>query len=368
MSRRELLAPSTVLGEHHTVLADGRVRCDQCPRQCTLRDGQRGFCFVREARGPDVVLSTYARASGFCVDPIEKKPLAHFHPGTSVLSFGTAGCNLGCRFCQNWDISKARASDRLTDEASPDDIARAARDAGCRSLAFTYNDPVIWGEYAVDCAEAAHARGIATVAVTAGYVDGRAREHFFAPMDAANVDLKAFSEAFYRRQCYAELAPVLETLAWLKAETSVWLEVTTLLIPGLNDGDAELDRMLAWYLEHLGPDTPLHFSAFHPDFKLDDVPPTPPSTVKRARRRALAAGLHHVYTGNIRDPEGQVTTCSGCGEELIGRDTYDVQVYRLTPEGRCPRCDLALAGRFGTKAGNWGTRRMRLPIHPGAPS
>jgi len=328
-----------------------------------LSAGQRGFCFVREARGQDVVLTSYGRASGFCVDPIEKKPLNHFYPGTSVLSFGTAGCNLGCKYCQNWDISKAKAMSRLTDVALPASVADAALRAGCTSLAFTYNDPVIFAEYAIDCAQAAHARGLKTVAVTSGYVTEQARPAFFEHMDAANVDLKAFSDDFYEKLCFAELAPVLDTLRYVARETKVWLEITTLLIPGHNDGEAEIDQLCHFVAQELGVEVPLHFSAFHPDFKLQDVPPTPVATLLRARKQALAAGLRHVYTGNIHDVNGQSTYCAGCNALLIERDGYELGRYRLT-NGACPDCGKRLAGSFDEQPGHWGARRMRLPMHP----
>lgn len=385
VQHREQLAPGVVRGEYWQSMPDGRVQCDACPRHCRMHDGQRGFCFVREARDGAVVLTSYGQASGVCIDPIEKKPLNHFYPGSSVLSFGTAGCNLGCRFCQNWDISKAREQHRLTDSARPETLARAARDAGCRSIAFTYNDPVIFAEYASDCAEAAHEAGLATVAVTAGYITERARPSFFLPIDAANVDLKAFSEHFYEKVCFAKLAPVLDTLSWLKRETDVWLEVTTLLIPGLNDSEREIDELVGWFVEHLGPETPLHFTAFHPDYKLLDKPATPPETLARARRQALAAGLHHVYTGNVHDAAGQSTYCAGCGELLIGRDWYTLSSYALVacdpaPSSPadlraepahtkaadsfcCRACRKPLAGRFSTTPGTWGARRVRLPLH-----
>ncbi len=330
-----------------------------------MHDGQRGFCFIREVRGEDVVLTSYGRASGFCVDPIEKKPLNHFYPGTSVLSFGTAGCNLGCRFCQNWDISKAREQDRLTDSASPESVVRAAAAAGCRSIAFTYNDPVIFAEYACDCAEVARAAGIKTVAVTAGYITEQARGAFFANMDAANVDLKGFTEAFYEKQCFAHLGPVLDTLSWLKRETKVWLEVTTLLIPGLNDTETEVDQLVHWFAEHLGTETPLHFTAFHPDFKLNAIEPTPPRTLARARQQALAVGLKHVYTGNVYDPSGQSTYCTRCAALLIERDGYDIGAYTLDAQGRCSQCGTTLAGCFEAKPGHWGSRRVRLPLSEG---
>jgi pyruvate formate lyase activating enzyme len=359
---RAEIAPGTVKGDFHHRTASGRVRCDLCPRFCTLQDGQRGFCFVRQAQGDDIVLTTYGRASGFCVDPIEKKPLAHFYPGSSVLSFGTAGCNLGCRFCQNWEISKAKEMDRLTDTATPQSVADTARRLGCKSLAFTYNDPVIFAEYAIDCAHAAHETGLRAVAVTAGYISERAREAFFAPMDAANVDLKAFTERFYQKLCFASLQPVLETLLYLKRETQVWFEVTTLLIPDQNDSPGEVAQLCEWMAQNLGPDVPLHFTAFHPDFKLQDVPATPASTLARARAQALAAGLRYVYTGNVRDREGQTTHCPACGHGVIERDGYRVLGFRLSA-GRCVRCGAAIAGRFDDRPGRWGERRLRVPLH-----
>lgn len=343
-------------------LADGRLQCDLCPRECRLRDGQRGFCFVRRRIGDELVLATYGRSSGFCLDPIEKKPLAHFLPGTSVLSFGTAGCNLGCKFCQNWDISKARETDRLTDRAGPDAIASAALVSGARSVAFTYNDPVIFTEYAIDVAEACRAAGLASVAVTAGYVNPEGRRDLFGAMDAANVDLKGFTDDFYRKVTGARLDPVLDTLRYLHHETDVWLEITTLLIPGYNDSDAELHEMFAWVREDLGPDVPHHVTAFHPDWRMRDVPPTPQATLVRAREIALEEGLHFVYTGNVVNPAGETTSCAGCGATLIARDWYSIRRYRLTPEGRCPDCGTRLPGRFEAHAGEFGPRRVPIRI------
>jgi len=308
------------------------------------------------------VLTSYGRASGFCIDPIEKKPLNHFYPGSSILSFGTAGCNLGCRFCQNWDISKAREYDRLSDWAAPEDVADAAVRAGCRSLAFTYNDPTIFAEYAIDCAIAAHERGLNAVAVTAGYITPEARRDFYAHMDAANVDLKAFTQQFYHKLCFANLEPVLDTLRWLKHETDVWFEVTTLLIPGQNDSEDEIAQLSDWFLENLGPDVPLHFTAFHPDFKMMDVPHTPPSTLSRARQQAKAAGIHHVYTGNVHDKAGQSTYCASCGQQLIGRNWYNLSDWHLEGNGRCQFCNAPLAGQFDPSPGHWGARRQRIMI------
>ena len=341
-------------------LPDGRIQCDLCPRDCKLRDGQRGACFVRMREGEQMVLTTYARSSGFCIDPIEKKPLNHFFPGSAVLSFGTAGCNLACKFCQNWDISKSRDMDRLMDQAGPQQIALAAERSGCASVAFTYNDPVIFAEYAIDTAIACRARGIRTVAVTSGYIHAEPRREFFAAMDAANVDLKAFTDDFYFKLTGAHLQPVLDTLVYLQHETEVWTEITTLLIPGYNDSNGEIEALCAWVSEELGADVPIHFSAFHPDFKMLDTPPTPAATLTRARQIARAQGLRYAYTGNVHDAEGGTTFCPGCGESLIVRDWYQILRQRVTADGRCAQCDTAIAGRFGHYAGAFGQRRIPL--------
>ena len=346
-------------------LDDGRIQCDLCPRDCRLHEGQRGMCFVRQRVGDRVVLTTYGRSSGFCIDPIEKKPLNHFLPGSSVLSFGTAGCNLACKFCQNWDISKSREMDRLMDAAAPDAIAQAAVARGAASVAFTYNDPVIFAEYAMDAADACRALGVNAVAVTAGYMHAEPRRAFYARMDAANVDLKGFTEAFYFQQTGAHLAPVLDTLQYVRHETGCWLEITTLLIPGLNDGDAEIEQEARWIADHLGPDVPLHFTAFHPDYKMRDVPPTPAATLTRARRIARANGLHHVYTGNVHDVEGGTTSCPQCGAALVERDWYEVLRCDLDERGTCPHCGTAIAGRFARRAGRFGRRRVAVRLSEG---
>ncbi len=339
-------------------LEDGRIQCDLCPRDCRLREGQRGACFVRGRINDAMVLTTYGRSSGFCVDPIEKKPLNHFYPGSSILSFGTAGCNLACKFCQNWDISKSRNFDRLADQASPEAIARAAVQYGCKSVAFTYNDPVIFAEYAMDTADACHERGIRTVAVTAGYIHDQPRREFFAKMDAANVDLKAFSDAFYVKLTGAHLQPVLDTLKYLRQETDVWVELTTLLIPGYNDSAQEINAMSEWIVKELGADVPLHFSAFHPDYKMADVQPTPLETLIEARQIAQAAGLHYVYTGNVHNREGDTTKCPVCDSALIVRDWYEIKQYHLTPDGHCPDCYAQIAGHFEKFIGAFGSRRI----------
>jgi len=349
-------------GRYWHMLEDRRIQCDLCPRLCKLNDGQRGLCFVRARSGDEIVLTTYGRSSGFCVDPIEKKPLNHFLPGTPVLSFGTAGCNLTCKFCQNWDISKASDFDRLQEVASPEAIVAAAQRSGSRSIAYTYNDPVIFLEYAVDVAAAARAEGIKNVAVTAGYISDVAREEFFRDMDAANVDLKSFTDGFYQKLCSARLAPVLETLEYLKRATSVWLEITTLLIPGHNDSDREVAAMSEWIADRLGPDVPLHFSAFHPDWKMQDTPMTPAATLKRARGIAARAGLRYVYTGNIHDEAGQSTYCHGCGARLIGRDGYRITSWALDDRGRCSACRLSVPGVFEPDPGKWGQHRAPMRI------
>jgi pyruvate formate lyase activating enzyme len=347
-----------VPARHWHRLDDGRIQCDVCPRFCRLHDDQRGLCFVRARQGEQLVLTTWGRSSGFCVDPIEKKPLNHFLPGTPVLSFGTAGCNLTCKFCQNWDISKARAFDRLQAVASPEAIAEAALRAGCRSVAYTYNDPVIFLEYAVDVARACRERGLKNVAVTAGYICPEARAELFAQMDAVNVDLKGFTERFYKKLCTGGLQPVLDTLVHLKHETDVWFEVTTLLIPGENDSPAEIEALSAWFAANLGPDVPLHFTAFHPDWKMLDKPRTPVGTLFEARRIARAAGLRYVYTGNVHAEPGQSTYCHACGERLIGRDWYELTGWNLTQDGRCATCGAPCAGVFEEQPGAWGRRRM----------
>jgi pyruvate formate lyase activating enzyme len=359
----EAMTDLRYIGRYWHFLEDGRMQCDLCPRDCRLHEGQRGACFVRQRLDDRMVLTTYGRSSGFCIDPIEKKPLNHFYPGSSVLSFGTAGCNLACKFCQNWDISKSRDMDRLMDQASPQAIAEAAMANGCRSVAFTYNDPVIFAEYAIDVADACHARGIKTVAVTAGYMHAEARRDFYARMDAANVDLKGFTDDFYFRLCGARLQPVLDTLVYLRHETDVWFEITTLLIPGKNDSDEEILAESKWIVRELGPDVPVHFTAFHPDYKLTDVAPTPPATLRRAREIARGEGLNFVYTGNVHDRGGGTTYCPSCAAPLIVRDWYRIEQYNLGVDGRCTRCNTRIAGSFAAFSGQFGRKRIPISIH-----
>ena len=345
----------------HT-LGDGRIQCDLCPRDCKLHEGQRGACFVRKMEDGKMVLTTYGRSSGFCIDPIEKKPLNHFYPGSSVFSFGTAGCNLACKFCQNWDISKSKDMDRLMDSAGPEQIAATARRLDCKSVAYTYNDPVIFAEYALDTARACRDAGIQNVAVTAGYIHAEPRAEFFGLMDAANVDLKGFTDDFYVKYCGAHLQPVLETLIYLVKETQVWVELTTLIIPTLNDSDAELRRLAEWVMTELGPDVPLHFSAFHPDYKMRDLPATPVTTLQRARQIALETGLHYVYVGNVHDSEGDTTYCPDCKQPLIVRDWYNIKAYQLTDSGYCPHCGSQVAGRFEHFDKAFGARRIPISM------
>ena len=357
----------TYPGRWWHLLDDGRMQCDLCPRDCRLHEGQRGACFVRQRGAGEtrdqMLLTTYGRSSGFCIDPIEKKPLNHYYPGSSVLSFGTAGCNLACKFCQNWDISKSREMDTLMDQASPEAIAQAAAANGCKSVAFTYNDPVIFAEYAMDVADACHARDIKAVAVTAGYMHDQPRREFYTKMDAANVDLKAFTDEFYFKLCGARLKPVLDTLVYLKHETDVWFEITTLLIPGKNDSNEEITAECKWIAREVGLDVPLHFTAFHPDFKMMDIPHTPPATLTRARKIALGEGLQYVFTGNVHDTTGGTTYCPGCQQRLIVRDWYEIESYDVTPDGKCPQCATAIAGAFESFHGQFGRRRIPLAIH-----
>ena len=349
--------------EHWSMLDDGRVQCEMCPRLCKLKEGARGLCFVRARENDRIVLTTYGRSSGFCIDPIEKKPLNHFLPGTPVLSFGTAGCNLACNFCQNHDISKSRDMDLVQAEAQPETIAREAERLGCRSVAFTYNDPVIFHEYAADIAAACRERGVKTVAVTAGYVTDRARADFFRGIDAANVDLKAFTEDFYWNVTKGHLQPVLDTLLYLKHETDIWFEITNLVIPGENDAEREIDAMCAWVVENLGADVPMHFSAFHPDYRMLDKPRTPADTLAMARRVAMRNGVRYAYTGNVHDLGRQSTYCHVCGTRTIGRDWYELSDWRLDEKGACATCGTQTAGVFGGPPGRWG--RKRLPVKLG---
>lgn len=341
-----------------TVL-DGKIRCELCPRHCCLRTGQRGFCYVRKNTGSAIECTAYGRTTGFCIDPIEKKPLNHFYPGSPVLSFGTAGCCLGCRFCQNWHTNKVRLTDSALSQAAPEQIVKAAINTNCLGLAYTYNEPVIWAEFAANTAETAHNHGLKNIAVTSGYISAQARPYFFRYMDAANVDLKGFTQDFYGKLCFAKLKHVLDTLCYIRQETKVWLEITTLLISGLNDTPQEIKNMCQWIIKELGSDVPLHFTAFHPDFLLRSIPPTPAETLLKARQIAKDSGLHYVYTGNIRHPESQSTYCPECGKLLIERDWHETSIHSLK-DGHCP-CGAKIAGHFST-CGHWGRKRQIVEI------
>jgi len=355
-------APGVIPTRYWHKLEDGDIQCDLCPRACKLKNGQRGLCFVRACVDDQIVLTTWGRSSGFVIDPIEKKPLNHFYPGSSVLSFGTAGCNLACKFCQNWDISKSREMDTLASQAKPEAIARAARDAGCLSVAYTYNDPVIFHEYALDVAEACKELGLKSVAVSAGYVCPEPRIEFYKHMDAANIDLKAFTDKFYWHLTGSHLDKVLETLEYIHHETEVWLEITNLVIPGHNDSDQEFEEMSQWIAGHLGVNVPLHFSAFHPDFRMMDVPCTSPASLTRARDIALRNGLRYVYTGNVHDSRGGSTYCYRCKNVLIERDWYELGHWGLTADGCCSNCGAPCVGHFPAEPGDWGRKRVRARL------
>jgi AmmeMemoRadiSam system radical SAM enzyme/AmmeMemoRadiSam system protein B/AmmeMemoRadiSam system protein A len=353
---------SQVGGWWHQDAADPeRIVCDLCPRDCHLRSGDRGFCFVRENRDGQMVLSTYGKSTGFCIDPIEKKPLNQFYPGTSVLSFGTAGCNLGCKFCQNWSISKSKEIEQLSENASPEAVAQAALKLGCKSVAYTYNDPVIWAEYAIDCAKACREVGVKSVAVTAGYITPQARPAFYEFMDAANVDLKGFTEHFYRHLTLSHLEPVKDTLRWLVHESNVWTEITNLVIPQANDSRDELKAMCDWILEALGPNVPVHFTAFHPDFRLQDRERTPAETLLAAYEIAIKCGLNYAYVGNIQAPKQQTTYCPGCKRPLIERVGYNITRYDLN-NNLCRFCGATVHGHYEQRPGNWGSRRQPVRI------
>ena len=356
------IAENTVNTHYWHQLEDGRIQCDLCPRFCKLHEQQRGLCFVRQNLNQQIVLTSYGRSSGFCIDPIEKKPLNHFYPGSSIFSFGTAGCNLACKFCQNWDISKSREMDSLMSQATPEAIAKAALNAGCKSVAYTYNDPVVFHEYAIDTAQYCNELGIQSVAVSAGYVCAQPRAEFYQYMDAANIDLKAFSENFYHKITGSHLQSVLETLLYIKQETNVWLELTTLLIPGENDSEKELQEMTLWVVENLGPDVPMHFSAFHPDWKMRNIPRTPTATLLMARNIALANGVNYAYIGNAHDKTADSTYCHQCGELLIGRDWYQLSEWNLDKDGTCLSCGTKCAGVFDSKPEQWGAKRQTVTM------
>jgi pyruvate formate lyase activating enzyme len=326
-------------------LPDGRIHCYLCPRDCHIGKGQHGFCYIRENVDGELVQLGYGRPAALAVDPIEKKPLFHFHPGSTILSLGTAGCNLGCQFCQNFDISKARSTQHGSAHMSPEDVVELAIARGAPAIAFTYNEPTIWAEFVIDIAKAAHRAGLRTVLVSNGYIAREAFLDVYEHIDAANIDLKAFTEDFYAKVTLSHLAPVLDTLRWLRRETSVWFELTNLIIPGLNDGRVEINELCDWILGELGDDVPLHFTAFHPDFKMLDREPTPPETIHRAREEALIAGLKYVYAGNILTRNAGNTQCPKCGKTLIRRSWHRIEEIAID-NGLCRHCHAEIAGEF----------------------
>ncbi len=323
---------------------DGRILCTLCPRYCKIGEGQAGFCYIRKNIDGKLYSLGYGKSAGFAIDPIEKKPLNHFLPGTEILSFGTAGCNLGCRFCQNWSMSKAKLDDAQSLSASPEEVVKLALMRNIPSLAFTYNDPVIWGEFVIDISRIARECGLKSVMVTAGYITPEARPEVYRYIDAANIDLKAFTERFYHKLTFSHLDPVLDTLKWLKNETDIWVEITNLMIPGENDDLEETKQLCDWVLKNMGDSVPLHFTAFHPDFKMMDKPRTPAATLTRARQVALSTGIKYCYVGNIFDDEGQTTCCPSCGRTLIRRSWHDILEYHLIGD-RCP-CGQKIPGYF----------------------
>ena len=329
-------------------MSDGRLHCYLCPRHCHIGEGQAGFCFIRKNEGGRLLQLGYGRPAAVAMDPIEKKPLNHFFPGTKVLSMGTAGCNMGCFFCQNWDISKAKADQVNAVDLSPEQVVDLALEHGAPSIAFTYNEPTIWGEYVIDIAKVARAEGLNTVMVSNGYITREAFFDVYEHIDAANIDLKAFTEKFYSKITLTHLQPVLDTLKWLRHETDVWFEMTNLMIPTLNDDTDEVKQLCDWVLTNLGDDVPLHFTAFHPDFKLNDKPPTPPETLHRARSLAMQMGLKYVYEGNVFSDGGN-TICPGCKQTIVRRSWHAVTRNDIR-DGACKNCGTKIAGVFSRTA------------------
>jgi pyruvate formate lyase activating enzyme len=326
-------------------LENGKILCTLCPRYCTIGEGQAGFCFIRQNINNKLYSIGYGRPTGFAIDPIEKKPLNHFLPGTEILSFGTAGCNLGCKFCQNWSISKAKIDNTNSLYATPENVILLAKKYNVPSIAFTYNDPIIFGEYVIDVSKLAKEEGIKSVMVTNGYIDKEARKDVFKFIDAANVDLKAFTENFYHKLTFSHLQPVLDTLIWLVKETNVWLEITTLLIPNENDSEDEIKKMCDWITQNLGEEIPLHFTAFHPDFKMNNKQRTPLETLQRARKIAIQSGIKFCYLGNVWDEIGHTTFCPSCNKPIIKRSWHEVIEYHLIDD-HCKFCNEKINGVF----------------------
>lgn len=322
-----------------------KILCTLCPRYCEIGIGQPGFCYIRQNIDGKLYTLGYGKPTGFAIDPIEKKPLNHFLPGTKILSFGTAGCNLGCKFCQNWSISKAQLDEINSLTASPDDVVQLAKQYSTPSIAFTYNDPTIFGEYVVDISKIAREEKIKSVMVTAGYIDKDARKDVYRFIDAANVDLKGFTERFYFKNTFSHLNDVLDTLVWIKNETEVWIELTTLLIPDENDSVEEIKNECDWILENLGENVPLHFTAFHPDFKMRNKIATPHLTLLRAKNIAEQVGIKYCYVGNVHDSKNQSTYCSKCNSLLIERDWHQIKFHNIK-NNSCTSCGHKVPGIF----------------------
>ena len=332
--------------EYFTKFDYNTIICDVCPRHCRLKVGQSGFCKVRKNTGEKIELESYGHITLPAIDPVEKKPLYHFFPSSKILSFGTYGCNMGCRFCQNYNITKTQNNPFLLPKATPKELVKIAKKYNCKSIAFTYNDPVVFFDYAIDVANLARSEGIYTVAVSAGYICARAREQLFSKMDAVNLDLKSFSRDFYRKNCLADLDVVLDTIKYVHDNTNAWLEITTLLIEGQNDSDNELEAMCKWLVENVGANVPLHFSAFHGAYKFSNMPPTKYTTLKRAYDIARSMGINYVYTGNVINTETSCTYCRKCGAKLIERERFQVTNYNLDELSRCKKCSTKLDGCF----------------------
>jgi pyruvate formate lyase activating enzyme len=320
------------------------VACELCPRRCVIPEGGAGDCRIRVNLGGKLRATTYGRPSAIHIDPMEKKPLFHFHPGTSVFSIATAGCNLHCLNCQNWQLSQ-RGGEEMEQiyRADPPEVVKAAKEQGCKSLAYTYSDPVVFYEYVYDTSEIARREGLNNTYHTAGYINPKPLRRLCKLLDASNTDLKAFDDGFYRRVTGATLQPVLDALVTLREE-GVWLEVTNLLIPTLNDDLAMIRRMATWMRDELGADTPLHLSRFQPQYRMRNLPPTPVEALDRARREALDAGLRYVYIGNVPGHEANSTYCPTDGTLLIRRVGFMVVENKLTADGRCPTCNQTIPG------------------------